>query len=274
MYTQKLIIATIALVIGLGFGAALAGYITTQTDYGVDSEYLYEKPVDTALTEFKIALTVLLDERNEMVVSLEPETLMNALPLIVPADFDNVEAVVGKYLMVDGALAYTNTEITDEAANDITDTGLAKLRGNIYRRLGYTAELTTYEVIKALQGVVEGPAPDEPVSSDDMTDDFVACTMDAMQCPDGSFVGRIAPDCRFADCPGPNQQIVCTPEQKEAEACIEIYAPVCASVQVECITAPCNPVPQTFPNSCFACAEDRVISYTDGGACPGDPTAY
>ena len=32
--------------------------------------------------------------------------------------------------------------------------------------------------------------------------DMVACPMDAMQCPDGSWVGREAPDCAFAPCPG------------------------------------------------------------------------
>jgi|GEM_PF-1643448 len=30
----------------------------------------------------------------------------------------------------------------------------------------------------------------------------VACTMDAMACPDGSYVGRVAPDCNFSPCPG------------------------------------------------------------------------
>jgi hypothetical protein len=30
----------------------------------------------------------------------------------------------------------------------------------------------------------------------------VACTMDARACPDGSFVGRVAPNCEFAPCPG------------------------------------------------------------------------
>lgn len=30
--------------------------------------------------------------------------------------------------------------------------------------------------------------------------DFIACTMDAKQCPDGSYVGRVAPDCEFAPC--------------------------------------------------------------------------
>jgi hypothetical protein len=28
-----------------------------------------------------------------------------------------------------------------------------------------------------------------------------ACTMDAKACPDGSYVGRIAPNCEFAACP-------------------------------------------------------------------------
>ncbi len=30
----------------------------------------------------------------------------------------------------------------------------------------------------------------------------VACTMDAKLCPDGSYVGRVAPNCEFALCPG------------------------------------------------------------------------
>jgi hypothetical protein len=37
----------------------------------------------------------------------------------------------------------------------------------------------------------------------------VFCTMDAMQCPDGSWVGRVAPSCAFAPCPhvgGPEVQ--------------------------------------------------------------------
>lgn len=29
----------------------------------------------------------------------------------------------------------------------------------------------------------------------------VFCTMDAKECPDGSFVGRIGPNCEFAPCP-------------------------------------------------------------------------
>ncbi len=32
-------------------------------------------------------------------------------------------------------------------------------------------------------------------------DQGVACAMDAKECPDGSFVSRIPPDCQFAPCP-------------------------------------------------------------------------
>lgn len=29
-----------------------------------------------------------------------------------------------------------------------------------------------------------------------------ACTLEAKQCPDGSYVGRTGPNCEFAACPG------------------------------------------------------------------------
>ncbi|MBN2854470.1 hypothetical protein JXK06_02990, partial [Patescibacteria group bacterium] len=32
--------------------------------------------------------------------------------------------------------------------------------------------------------------------------DPVFCTMEVMECPDGSFVGRVAPTCEFAACSG------------------------------------------------------------------------
>ena len=33
--------------------------------------------------------------------------------------------------------------------------------------------------------------------------DPVACTMEAKLCPDGSYVGRVGPNCEFAVCPIP-----------------------------------------------------------------------
>ena len=50
-----------------------------------------------------------------------------------------------------------------------------------------------------------------------------------------------------------NAQIACTME----------YAPVCASVQVQCITAPCDPVRETFSNTCMANAA-RATNITSG----------
>ncbi len=46
--------------------------------------------------------------------------------------------------------------------------------------------------------VIKKPAPQVPKE-----DEPVACTADAMMCPDGSYVGRVAPDCNFAMCPVP-----------------------------------------------------------------------
>src|SRR3989344_4842401 len=56
----------------------------------------------------------------------------------------------------------------------------------------------------------------------------------------------------------------CTPDQRKAEVCTAIYAPVCGAVEVQCIKAPCYPVPQTFSNACTACANPLVQSYTAG----------
>jgi len=56
----------------------------------------------------------------------------------------------------------------------------------------------------------------------------------------------------------------CLPEQRNVDACIEIYQPVCASVNVQCVTTPCGPVQETFANPCKACMNSLVSSYTKG----------
>jgi hypothetical protein len=40
-----------------------------------------------------------------------------------------------------------------------------------------------------------------PSSSPSSSQQQVACTLEAKQCPDGSFVGRQGPNCEFAACP-------------------------------------------------------------------------
>ncbi len=128
----------------------------------------------------------------------------------------------------------------------------------------------------------------------------VACTEEAKLCPDGSAVGRIGPDCEFAECPQapigctkelkicsdgstvgrklpncefepcPNGKLkayYCTEEQRESYACLAVYKPVCGwfdSKQVQCIKYPCA---QTYSNSCHACLDKKVISWTEG-ECP------
>ncbi len=60
------------------------------------------------------------------------------------------------------------------------------------------------------------------------------------------------------------QRNYCTPESREADACIEISQPVCGFVQVQCVTTPCFPVEETFTNSCFACQDENVLYYVEG----------
>ena len=110
------------------------------------------------------------------------------------------------------------------------------------------------------------PAPLPPEVTEEVPP--VACTMDAKMCPDGSYVGRVGPNCEFAACPeevsGSPEVQYCGPRPTELGACIALFEPVCAQVQVECVTTPCDPVSQTFGNSCEACSNSRVLSYVAG----------
>jgi hypothetical protein len=139
------------------------------------------------------------------------------------------------------------------------------------------APLSEGEMTPDEQAETETPTSDSPIAPDEApaaslpseTDpgETVACTMDAKMCPDGSYVGRVGPDCAFAPCSGEDEvqpEAISCDQKERPEMCYEIYAPVCGLVQVECVTTPCNPVLQTFSNDCFACANDRVLSYTEG----------
>lgn len=48
---------------------------------------------------------------------------------------------------------------------------------------------------------VETVPPDSIVPEKPTDDSDVVCTMDVKQCPDGTYVGRVPPDCEFAPCP-------------------------------------------------------------------------
>ncbi len=42
-----------------------------------------------------------------------------------------------------------------------------------------------------------------------------------------------------------------TPTQGEPTMCTMEYAPVCAKVEIQCVTTPCEPIEQTFSNKCM-----------------------
>ncbi len=99
-------------------------------------------------------------------------------------------------------------------------------------------------------------------------EDLVACTEDARICPDGTGVGRVGPDCEFEECPSYGEENYCDADSRLADACIKIYQPVCGWMdgeKIQCFAYPCA---QTFSNSCFACMDENVLYWTDGG-CPG-----
>ncbi len=62
---------------------------------------------------------------------------------------------------------------------------------------------------------------------------------------------------------GFSQSITSVGATTQTMMCTMDYAPVCWAVQVQCITAPCNPVKQTFSNMCMA-KSANATSITEG----------
>jgi hypothetical protein len=92
-----------------------------------------------------------------------------------------------------------------------------------------------------------------------------ACTMDAKICSDGSAVGRMGPDCRFAPCPGscscPEGYVqdgdVCNPECYYGN-------PRCLAPSISC-TATCNSDSDCVPEQC--CHPTSCMNKDYKGAC-------
>lgn len=265
--TQRLIVTTVALILGLGLGFFLSGLITVDTVGPlVDNSGSLGVPLTMHEREFKVAIeTVMRVEEAEVEGGYTPERLLAAFPGLLAEDFAGVAAVVGHYQYSEGNLSYSNTEVVDGAAGDISDEGLRTLRSNVYRRLNLDEARDAVSVIQLLKAksVVSTPPSTIPPSTDAGT----LCAQDAKLCPDGSSVGRVAPNCEFAACPDsnvPTGSVACRDDQRLVDMCTEQYDPVCAAYQVQCITTPCNPVPKTYSNSCFACMDNKVISYNAG----------
>lgn len=82
------------------------------------------------------------------------------------------------------------------------------------------------------------------------------CTMDAMECPDGTWVWRSWPNCEF-NCPNP----ILNPA-----LCSTVYSPVCAQPPMPncaegmmCVQV--MPSPKTYSNSCLANLDSSEILY-------------
>ncbi len=234
-----------------------------------------EKDIPLAvLSAFRATLkNEVVSNQGMPIEGFEPFMFMNAFPGLSPTDFEGVEASIGHYTIEEGTLVYKtdDTKLIHSAAKAVTDRGLDTLLGNVAVRLkvDLTKEGTLTEIMEALVRYShEDPQTGVPVSEGSIRDDEgkVACTMDAKVCPDGSVVGRVGSQCEFAACPSApvSTAHTCTPEEKKSQACTMEYAPVCGMVEVQCIKAPCNPVPQTFGNGCSACAQENVDSYTQG----------
>lgn len=218
----------------------------------------------------------------------EPPMFLQVFPGLTETDFEGVEASIGHYTIEEGRLVHKTdtTKLIHSAAKAITDRGLDRLLGNIAVRLkvDLTQDGTLTEIVEAIvrysaprnledmpsntnDGDISGGTTKPPlVPSTPPKGDAIACTMEAKICSDGSSVGREGPNCEFKVCPITEVPAVhtCTADEKKVQACRMEYVPVCGQVVVQCIKAPCPPVPQTFGNACSACSASNVTSYTQG----------
>lgn len=163
-----------------------------------------------------------VETMGQPIEGFEPFMFLKAWNGLTEEDFENADALLGKYMMISGGLVFVEdkTNPVHSAAAAISDEGMQTLLANIIRRTGAT--ITTVADIEAL------------ILSLDETS---------------------------------NQVFTCTTEQRDADICIQIFEPVCGKVNIQCITTPCEPIRETFPNSCFACANPLMETYTKG-ACP------
>jgi hypothetical protein len=264
--TQRLIIASLVLVVGLGLGLFLSVILAVDKDTVDYSSPSTIVPLTAPEQTFKEALEHAVHSGQEEVVGgYTPDMLMSALPRLLPEDFSGASAVIGQYEYKDGQLTYTNTEVVDGAADNLSDEGVRTLRNNVYRRLNLSPDKDSAEVVALLKASETATSTVPMIPS--ATPTGVVCPQDAKLCPDGTSVGRTGAQCEFAACPASSapapKEVTCTDAQRGV-MCTEQYQPVCASYQVQCITTPCNPVPKNYGNGCSACADKNVISYTEG----------
>lgn len=101
--------------------------------------------------------------------------------------------------------------------------------------------------------------PVEPIVDDNVIGGGIGvCTMEAKMCPDGeTYVSRTGSTCEFEKCPSEGNSTTSSTGERpipygDDMVCAEIYSPVCASIDVQCVTTPCPAMEKTFSNECEA----------------------
>ena len=151
--TRQLIMASLVLVIGIGFGVVLSGVLSlkkeAQIDYGSVDDLVSH---DADVLAFKAAIeTVVTTKEGKGDGGLTPDQIMTALPGVLPEDFSGVSAVLGQYDFKDGQLVYSNEEVLDGTAGDVVAKGYEVLRANVYRRLNLASSTDAAKAISLLQ---------------------------------------------------------------------------------------------------------------------------
>lgn len=154
-----------------------------------------------------------------------PYMFQEAFPSLVPQDFDGVQAFLGVYNAVGEEIVFT----LDEG-------------GPIHS----AADSISQEGMVTLLSNIQKRVGISVTTIEDVDRLLL-------------LLGEVPRD------PLPTEPVFeCQTEDVEVDACIQVYEPVCGKVNVQCITTPCEPVYETFSNSCLACLNPLVESYTRG----------
>jgi len=153
------------------------------------------------ITQFNVKLEEAIRiEIGHSIEDYNPPMLLQIFPGLRKTDFNGVGSTMGQYVFDGDQLYHVNDELepVPGAVPRIAEAGFETLLHNVTERflLQYpNGDIETMMVWLKDEEFGVLPQPPRP------TEEPVACTMDAKVCPDGSYVGRVAPDCNFAECP-------------------------------------------------------------------------